>query len=151
MLKSKASAKAEIIVRCKNHWMVAIIPELIGVFFLILALRFLVKGQFLNALYMIIPILICAFIVFLMLVSQSIYMTKSAIIGRKGLIQTVKMVSPINQIQDISIGNGLIGKIFKYYTVTVSTAGSGGVEYVFRYVKNAPQLQQAFIACAGMN
>ncbi|MCC8181923.1 MAG: zinc-ribbon domain-containing protein [Clostridiales bacterium] len=65
--------------------------------------------------------------------------------GHLGIINSRKLVSPIGKVQDISISNGLLGKIFGYHTVVVMTAGTNGAEYLYKYMANAKKLQAAFV------
>lgn len=69
----------------------------------------------------------------------------TTVTGHNGIIRSRKLVSPVSKVQDISISNGLLGKIFHYHTIVVSTAGSSGAEYIYKYMAHAEQLQAAFV------
>ena len=60
--------------------------------------------------------------------------TNKRVIGKKGLFKTISLDAPLNKINDIEITQNLLGKIFKYSTVQISTSSS---KYYFRYIKNA--------------
>lgn len=81
------------------------------------------------------------------IISKFDYVTISnrTITGHKGVIRSTTLKSPTSKIQDVAISNGLFGKLLGYHTITVSTAGSNGAEYVFKYMNNAKQFQTMFI------
>lgn len=78
-----------------------------------------------------------------LLVSNTLAVTDKKIFGRIGLIKTVEMNSPIHQIQNVKVSNGLLGKIFKYGTVNITT--TSGV-YDFKYIKNPNEFKNTVMA-----
>ena len=56
------------------------------------------------------------------------------IYGKTGLINILSLESPINKINDIFIHKGLLGLIFNYSMIIVSTSSN---KYKFYYIKNA--------------
>ncbi|MCD7735240.1 MAG: PH domain-containing protein [Clostridiales bacterium] len=82
---------------------------------------------------------------FLSYKTEYVSISGGTVTGHKGIIKSKKLVSPVNKVQDIGISNGLLGKIFRYHTVVVSTAGSNGAEYVFPHMANAKELQRIFV------
>lgn len=88
------------------------------------------------------------FVYYLYIHSSYVELSTTNVTGKKGLINTVKLVSPIGKVQDIAIKNGLWGKILGYHDIIITTAGSAGKEYVYRNMKNAKELQEAFLEIA---
>lgn len=70
----------------------------------------------------------------LQLKSIELALTNKKIIGKSGLINTKIMDSPLNKINNISVEQGLGGKIFGYGKIVVSTSSGA---YVFNYIKGA--------------
>lgn len=69
--------------------------------------------------------------------------TNKKVYGKIGFIKTVEMNSPIHQIQNVRVSNGLLGKIFKYGTINITT--TTGV-YYFKCVKNPNDFKNAVMA-----
>lgn len=69
--------------------------------------------------------------------------TNKKVYGKIGFIKTVEMNSPIHQIQNVKVSNGLFGKIFKYGTIDITT--TTGV-YYFKYVKNPNDFKNTVMA-----
>lgn len=78
-----------------------------------------------------------------LLLSNCLAITDKKVFGRVGIIKTAEMNSPIHQIQNVSVSNGLLGKLFKYGTVVITT--TTGV-YAFKYVKNPDQFKNEVMA-----
>lgn len=78
-----------------------------------------------------------------LLLSNCLAITDKKVFGRVGIIKTAEMNSPIHQIQNVSVSNGLFGKLFKYGTVVITT--TTGV-YAFKYVKNPDQFKNEVMA-----
>lgn len=135
----------KVLIECKTHWMRSIVPLLFLFLSLAGAVHFLFSGQFTDFGIMMVPALLCAVVILIQQKTSYLRMTETAIIGKVGLIWTKKMASPISKVNDVSVHSGLLGKIFGYSTVHISTAGSVGSEYIFRYVRNGKALQQEFL------
>ena len=135
----------KVLVECKTHWMRSLVPLLFLFLFSAGAIYFLFCGQFTDFGIMMVPVLFCAVVVLIQQKTSYLRMTETAIIGKVGLIRTKKMASPISKVNDVSVHSGLLGKIFGYSTVYISTAGSVGSEYVFKYVRHGKVLQQEFL------
>lgn len=134
-----------VLVECKTHWMRSLFPFLGLLIFLAGAIDCLLSGNFTDFSIALLPILLFASILLVQQKSCYLRMTETAIIGKTGLIRTNKMASPISKINDVSVYSGLLGKIFGYSTICISTAGSIGSEYVFKYMRNGSALQQEFL------
>lgn len=138
--------KEQPVVICKPHWISEVPAGFFALVFFIGGVGYLFDGMFNDFL---ISLTIAAVLVVVMLIqskSSSLVLTETAVVGKVGIIRTKKLASPISKIQDISVSSGLLGKIFRYSTVVVSTAGSGGAEYVFKRVTKGEQLQEEFLA-----
>lgn len=138
--------REKVVVECKTHWMRSVIPILLLLFSLWGAVSFLFSGQFTDFGIMMVPVFVCALVILIQQKTSYLRMTETAIIGKVGFIRTQKMTSPISKVNDISIRSGLLGKIFGYSTVHISTAGSLGSEYIFKYVKGGKAFQQEFLS-----
>lgn len=58
-------------------------------------------------------------------------LSSKKLIGKIGIINTKSMDSPLNKINNVSVDQGLFGKIFGYSKITVSTSSGN---YVFDYI-----------------
>lgn len=136
------------LVICKKHWS-AYIPVAIveAIFFMILIASFASSDIAVGFGVFIIVTVICG-IWALSIHASYISLTQTGISGKTGLIKTVKLVAPISKVQNLSISNGLGGKLFGYHNVTVATAGTAGNEIVFKGVTNADVLQKKFMELA---
>lgn len=138
-------ARERVVVECKTHWMRSLIPILFFVIFFCGTVNDLISGNFTDFGIMLVPALFCALVILIQQKTSYLRMTETAVIGKVGFIRTKKMASPISKINDISVHNGLLGKIFGYSTVHISTAGSLGSEYIFKYVKGGKAFQREFL------
>lgn len=133
-------AKEERLAVCKQHWAVAIIPGLIVALLVVFAISIMDVDPIVS----IVVLVIAAIIVLCKIISYNtcyIALTKTKVIGHIGFIKSKSLSAPLSKVQDISISNGLFGKIFGYHTITFDTAGTGHTEFVFRYMAKA----QAFV------
>ncbi len=64
---------------------------------------------------------------------MSLAVTNKRVVGKVGVLSTKTMDAPLNKVQNVSCSSGLIGKIFNYGTVTISTAAG---QIAFAYVKS---------------
>lgn len=64
----------------------------------------------------------------------NISLTNSRLIGKTGVINTKSMDSPLNKVNNVSVEQGLGGKIFNYSTLAISTSSGS---YNFKYIKDA--------------
>lgn len=74
--------------------------------------------------------------------------SSTGVVGRTGLLHSTKITAPISSIQDVTIANGILGKLLGFHTITVTTAGTGGKEFVFKGFTNGPKFQQTFLRLA---
>ena len=145
---SNQSGTEKALVVCRKHWSAYIPVFIVAVMCLILVIAGISSGDIGVALGILaISVIICGVWV-LSIKSSYISLTRTGISGKVGLIKTVKLVAPISKIQNLSISNGLGGKIFGYHSVIVATAGTAGNEIVFKGVTNAELLQKAYIRLA---
>ena len=70
-----------------------------------------------------------------------IALTETTIVGHKGFIKSQTLTTSLTKVQDMGLSNGLFGKIFGYHTITISSAGSAGTEFVFKHMAKG----QAFV------
>lgn len=65
--------------------------------------------------------------------SWELAITNKRIVGKIGLLSSNALDAPLNKIQNVSVSNGLWGKIFNYGTVKINTAAGW---YSFPGIKN---------------
>lgn len=113
------SKDESLITQGKVHW-VCLIPHIILMFFMI---------GFITIWPPVISML-----------TTDLVLTDKRIYGKRGLINTKTLDTPLNKINTISISSGLGGKLFGYGTVHI-TSSSG--EYLFRYIRSAEVFRNA--------
>lgn len=74
--------------------------------------------------------------------STDLVLTDKRLYGKRGLINTKTLDTPLNKINTVSISSGLGGKIFGYGTVHI-TSSSG--EYVFSYIRSPETFRTAIM------
>lgn len=136
--------KTKPIVICRKHWTAYIVPGVFFGFLFVGGVITLFSGDSDGLLAMAWSAALFG-ISFLLIHSNYLALHEDSVVGKVGFIKTVKMVSPISKVQDVSVRSGLFGKIFGYSTITVSTAGTAGTEYIFPRVAKAGEFQQKYI------
>jgi len=66
--------------------------------------------------------------------------TNRKVMCKTGLINTQKMDSPLNQVNNVSVASGLFGKIFGYGNITITTAAG---THAFRSIKAPEEFRKA--------
>lgn len=61
-------------------------------------------------------------------------LTNSRLMGKTGVINTKSMDSPLSKVNNVSVEQGLGGKIFNYSTLVIATSSGS---YNFKYIKDA--------------
>lgn len=126
-------------IKCKKHWSIFVTRGFFSLIFLLIALAESDNGDAPKVFITIaVLILLPAIILYL---TEYIAIDGNTLVGHKGFIRSRRLSCPLSKVQQVSIGNGLFGKIFRYHTVTVATAGTGTVEFVFHQMAKA----QAFV------
>ncbi len=74
--------------------------------------------------------------------TNEIALTNKSVIGKAGFIRTKALNAPLNKIQNVSVSSGFFGKIFKYGTIKVETAGSED-KIAFYGIKKAEEFKTA--------
>ena len=128
--------KEKIIAVCKPHW-TGYIGRIILCFISFLAIisGFIVEGIFVFA--------ICVISIQITRKSRYLELTETKLIGHVGFIKTKTLSTLLFNVQDIGLSNGLMGKLFGYHTITISTAGTSGTEYTFGYMARAEEFVDA--------
>ena len=117
----KSKETEPIICKCRRHWTAYVIPALIGLVCIA---------------SVVIPIICVLYIIFAYR-GDYLALTETKIIGHVGIINTKRLSTPLSRVQGITVGNGLLGKIFRYHTVSITNAGTGVVEYSFTHMAHA--------------
>lgn len=133
------------LVTCRKHWSAYIPVAIVEAMFFIIMIAGFASGDIGVGFGVFAVITIVCGVWAASINSSYISLSTASITGKVGLVKTVKLVAPISKIQNLSISNGLGGKIFGYHNVTVATAGTGKNEIVFKGVTNAELLQKAYI------
>lgn len=134
------------LVTCRKHWSSYIPVGIVEAMFFLIMIAGFASGDIGAGLGVFAVSTIVCGIWAASINSSYISLSTTSITGKVGLVKTVKLVAPISKIQNLSISNGLGGKIFGYHSVTVATAGTSKNEIVFKGVTNAELLQKAYIA-----
>ena len=108
-------------------------------FFLVLFLLFnLDFWEHAQLWFLFLTVDICLFLdsfkVCILLDTTELCFTNIRVIGKTGWLNTKSLDAPINKINDVSITQGLLGKIFNYSTIVISTSSS---KYFYKYIKEA--------------
>lgn len=111
-----------IIYQTKVHWM-SLVPH---VLLMIVFIGFVT----------IIPALIRFF-------TTELGITNKRVIGKVGLINTKSLDSPLNKVNNVSVSSGLLGKIFGYGVVSVTTSSGS---YLYKSVAHPEQFKEALLA-----
>lgn len=77
----------------------------------------------------------------IMLDTTELCITNKRMIGKHGWLNTNTLDAPLNKINDINIRQNIIGKLFNFSNVIISTSSS---KYNFNYIKNAEELKNYF-------
>lgn len=128
------------VLMCRRHWITFAKDIVLIVLILIAAIIF---GRGTSGIIPLILVVV-AIVLFLraLIAYKSTYirLTETSVIGHVGFLNSKTLTTAIVKVQDISLSNGLFGKIFGYHTIRISNAGSAGTEYVFTHMTNAQKL-----------
>lgn len=80
-------------------------------------------------------------------VANTLAVTNRNIVGKAGLIKQTQLASPINQVQNVQVANKMLGKIFRYGTVNITT--TSGI-YSFKYVSKPNEFKNAVLSQISM-
>ncbi len=146
-MKTPTKVTGTPLVTCHKHWLSYFWPAIITLLLVISGIGEISESAgpgIMLILIGVIVFIICHFNIR----AEYLCLSETDVTGKRGVIKTSKLMAPISRIQDVSVSNGLFGKIFGYYTITVSTAGTGKVEFVFHKVTNAQAFQDKYIELA---
>lgn len=133
------------LVVCKPHWIRYVIPIALAAIFAIGSISYIFTGNFEDGIILLIGAVFFGVITYLISRNGSLELTHTHVVGRAGLVRTRKLMSPVSKIQDVQVNKSVLGRIFGYSTVIVSTAGTGLAEYIFKGVTNGEELQKKFM------
>lgn len=136
------------LVVCKKHWSAYIPVAIVEVMFFMIFIAGFTSGDIAVGFGIFVVVTAICGVWVLSINASYISLSQTGISGKIGLIKTVKLVAPISKIQNLSISNGLIGKIFGYHNVAIATAGTAKNEIVFKGVTNAELLQKVYVKLA---
>lgn len=98
---------------------------------------------FINLLILAIGIVLVkdCFKICIMLDTTELCITNKRVIGKHGWLNTNTLDAPLNKINDINIKQNIIGKIFNFSNVIISTSSN---KYYFYFIKNAESFKNQF-------
>lgn len=136
---------------CRPHWSGFLGRIILCVIFLIVAISGLITHEadmFIAGL-----VLAAIFALSILISCRSTYLklTETKLIGHIGFIKSRTLSTPLSRVQDISLSNGLFGKILGYHTIMISSAGTSGTEYIFRRMAKAKEFADAVQNAIVMN
>lgn len=82
------------------------------------------------------------------IMSTRICVTNKRVEGKKGIIHTETMDSPISQITSVKATQGLFGKMCNFGTIIINTASG---MYVFEYISNPEEVRRIISSAASDN
>lgn len=126
----------QVIARCKPHWTLAWKAILVTMISLIFGFVF-------PPLFLVAVIAIIYDIIFMY--NVDLYMTSEAVIGKIGILNTKRMMSPVGKVQDIQVTEDIWGRILGYGNIIIYTAGTSNAEYAFKHMSNCKSFQEEFI------
>ena len=84
---------------------------------------FLMVRCFLLAILL--PLVISNIVTILSRLNATLAVTNKRVLGKRGLLSIKAIDYPIDKIDNVSLSTGFFGRIFKYYNLSVKTAGDG--------------------------
>jgi len=133
--------KENVMLETGAHWVSLIAPGAVAAFFVLLAFdvgRSDISGA-----------LILLFLAFLVIcrplinvLTTELGFSNKRIIGKRGLIKTKSMDSPLSKINNVAVNNGLLGKILGYGNIVITT--SSGI-YPYRSIAKPEQFKTALM------
>ena len=141
-------AKEKKLAICRCHWTYFIKDVFVCILLLIAAIVVAAAHSFGEA-SLFVSIALSAIAVFLilriMITRKTTYiaLTETTIVGHRGFIKSQTLTTSLMKVQDMGLSNGLFGKIFGYHTVTISSAGSAGTEFVFKHMAGGQKFVDA--------
>ena len=139
-----ARIKETMVMVCRKHWAVFILPIALAAICIIAALVGLASDGASGAgpaVALIVFGLVIALWAWIKHKGEYIAITETSLIGHRGIIRSKKLSTPLSKVQSIGLSNGLFGKLLGYHTITVANAATGSTEFIFTKMANA----QAFV------
>lgn len=98
---------------------------------------------FINLLILAIGIVLVkdCFKICIMLDTTELCITNKRVIGKHGWLNTNTLDAPLNKINDINIKQSIIGKIFNFSNIIISTSSN---KYYFYFIKNSESFKNQF-------
>lgn len=141
--------KGKTIAECRPHWCRFIVHGVLGLLGLAVGILALLNRDTQNesaqyGAFLLVAAFLCFAYIFITYKFTYISLTETKVEGHIGFIRSKTLSTPISKVQGISLSNGLLGKIFRYHTVSISSAGTAGTEYVFKHMAHAKEFANAF-------
>ena len=105
----------------------------------------LIKRVHQNKLFAILPTIFTLGFYYFWWRSKYIELRADRLIYRTGLISKAERAASLEQVQDVSVDQGFLGRLFGYGTIAVETAGSDATEFTFARVAGPEELRDAIL------
>lgn len=131
------------IAECRPHWCNFIFHGGIGFLGLVIGILAFLNGGMQIGIFALGIMFLCVAYIFITYKFTYVFLTATKIEGHIGFIKSKTLSTPISKIQGISLSNGLLGKIFRYHTISISNARTDTTEYVFKRMAHAKEFVNA--------
>ena len=105
----------------------------------------LIKRAHQNKLFAILPTIFTLGFYYFWWRSKYIELRADRLIYRTGLISKKERAASLEQVQDVSVDQGFLGRVFGYGTIAIETAGSDATEFTFARVAGPEELRDAIL------
>lgn len=102
----------------------------------------LFSGEFMNSLLYLGFTAIIGIINFLLYKTSYIKIDGNMVEGKVGIIKTQKLSSNKNNITSVKVDKGIIGRIFNFGTIYISSASSN---YIFKFMNNPDEIKESIL------
>lgn len=128
----------QMIYESKQHWVI-LLP--FGIISLILVIAGLASIESMIGMVVIVPLIMLKPLINYF--CTELGFSNHRLIGKLGLINTKTLDAPLNKINNISVSSGLLGKIFGYGTVHITTSSGA---YAYKHVAKPEKFKLGLMA-----
>lgn len=143
MSKKNTMVNEEKIYECKTHWIVMVIPVIVGLLFLLMGAVGMTGTQ--NKSVALVFLAIGAISIGLPVLrtkTNKLILTDKRLYGKTGIIKIQSLTSPIQKVQTVGIDKKILGRALGYADITIHCVT--GV-YIFKCQSNAEEMQNAIL------
>lgn len=131
---------------CRQHWTGFILHGILAFFSFMSGISGITEGGDNSTEAAVLSFAVALLFVLYIFISYKftyIRLTDKKIEGHTGFIKSKTLSTPLSKVQSIGLSNGLMGKIFKYHTITIDNAGTSITEYKFKRMAHAKEFVQS--------